>query len=90
MKAINNKDIKQELNKIAFNFDCRHHYTDEAETQHLTPFGWIDLKIKVFFSTDLEEIKSISVLGFNVWDKTGDKIKCNLSEKLILKEIDVN
>lgn len=80
-------EVQKGLEKISFDFPNRHHYTDTDSTEEKTENYLIKLKVEVFFSDDLEDIKDIEVLYFNVYDNEGNEIDTTISDKMIKKLI---
>ena len=83
-------DILEALKDITFSFDSRHHYTDEDSRELTNDFFYLDVKIKVWFSEDLEDIIDKKVLDFGVYDYSGDEIDNCITNEEILNAININ
>lgn len=78
---VKKEDVLAELTKTEFRFDSRHHYTDEMKKEIWGDNFYADVTLKVWFSSDLETIIDYKILEFDVFDKFGEIVELNTTEK---------
>ena len=83
------QQILEALETINFSFDSRHHFTQKESKEVFFDSFWINIQLQVRFSNDLEEIIEKDVSEFYVFANNGDEIETDLSDKQILKAINI-
>ena len=77
--------ILAELAKLDFSVDNRHKRIEVVSKEFITEFGCGTLDLQFKFTPSLEEIESVDVYWFEMYDNSGDDIDTDLSDEEILE-----